>query len=295
MVKQVALKDIRIDGNTQQRPVDPTVVAKYKALMQEGDKFPPVEVIFDGHDFWLADGFHRVHAMRKLAQNMVEANVNEGTKRDAIFYSFSANQYHGFPRQPGTIKTMLMEKIFPDDEWGEMTDEQIRLFIGGVSRSYISRCRNEFRGDKPVKKTPETVTVSQSEESVVPETPVTAEQPEVEADLSNVIDSLGQKVPEHLAKTFFRAAEIKEHGKSINLVFRAIKEACDNADPLYKDCKIEALKSDIGNIRRNLRFSLPYCVCKYCGGDVNNADCRACNGTGIQNEQSYIATPAEMK
>jgi len=297
MQKEIALKDIRIDGGTQQRPIDETVVARYKALMMEGIEFPLIQVVWDGHDFWLADGFHRFHAMRKLGKNMIQADVNDGTQRDAIFFSFSANSDHGFARQPGTIKTMLMEKIFPDDEWSQMTDEATAACIGGVSRSHITKCRASFnRTGKPANKTPEKCDSPQSEESVTPEkTEQPVEELKSEVDLSEVKDSLGQAVPEHLAPIFARIPEIRDYMKTITDIFRGIREKQANGDKLYNYCKIESLQADIGNIRQNLRFTLPYCVCKYCGGDVNNADCRACNGTGIQNEQSYIATPEEMK
>ena len=113
MIKELALADLRIDGNTQQREIDDTVVLRYKALLGDGVKLPPVEVIYDGKDYFLWEGFHRIHATRKLGKTSITANVEEGTKRDAQWNSFSANAKHGFPRQPGTVKAMLLDKIFP--------------------------------------------------------------------------------------------------------------------------------------------------------------------------------------
>jgi len=93
MKKDLAIADIRIDGGTQQRPIDDDVVAKYKSLMQDGKwDETPVDVVFDGHSYWLWDGFHRLFAHRKLGKKYIPASVEEGTKRDARWFSFSANK-----------------------------------------------------------------------------------------------------------------------------------------------------------------------------------------------------------
>ncbi len=110
-----------------------------------------------------------------------------------------------------------------------------------------------------------------------------------------VLDSVGHEVPEHLIEVFSRVPEVTEHIKVINRMYRTIKKAVVDKDPLYANCKLRSLKADVGNLRRNLRFTLPYAVCRFCGGDVNNEYCRACGGRGFVNELTYIATPKELK
>ena len=46
--KTILIIDIKIDGGTQQRPVDEAVVARYAALMKDGVGFPPVDLVRDG-------------------------------------------------------------------------------------------------------------------------------------------------------------------------------------------------------------------------------------------------------
>lgn len=106
-------------------------------------------------------------------------------------------------------------------------------------------------------------------------------------------DSTGRVVPEHLIGIFSRKNEIKIHIHQLNQMLKAIKDACANNDPLYHYIKLNPLEVEVGNVKRNLRFSLPYAVCRYCGGD--GRDCRACGETGIANETGYLATPQEMK
>ncbi len=48
--------------------INETTVADYAADMASGAGFPPVVVYFDGTDYWLADGFHRVRAATRIAR-----------------------------------------------------------------------------------------------------------------------------------------------------------------------------------------------------------------------------------
>mgnify|MGYP003848406485 FL=1 len=60
MIKSVNIKAIRIDGGTQSREkLDQVVVSEYAELFKEGVEFPPISVVHDGTEYYLADGFHR--------------------------------------------------------------------------------------------------------------------------------------------------------------------------------------------------------------------------------------------
>ena len=61
------LSFIRCDGGTQPREaINDAVVSEYAERIAEGDSFPPVTVYYDGSDYWLADGFHRVAASMRF-------------------------------------------------------------------------------------------------------------------------------------------------------------------------------------------------------------------------------------
>ena len=70
------LDSIRLDGGTQARDEhNPYVVDEYAALYRHGTKLPPVVVFFDGADYWLADGFHRVLAARAAGRTKINASM----------------------------------------------------------------------------------------------------------------------------------------------------------------------------------------------------------------------------
>jgi hypothetical protein len=62
-VRMLRLSSIRRDGETQGRiSINSAVVRAYAELMRDGTSFPPIQVRFDGVDYWLSDGFQRVAA-----------------------------------------------------------------------------------------------------------------------------------------------------------------------------------------------------------------------------------------
>ncbi len=80
--------------------------------MKAGEKFPPIDVFFDGEDYWLADGFHRIQAyVMAVPGEAIECNVFKGTQQDAQWYSYSVNKTHGLRRtnadKIGAVKAAL--------------------------------------------------------------------------------------------------------------------------------------------------------------------------------------------
>lgn len=294
MLKELAIKDLRIDGGTQQRPVDDDVVVEYKYKMAEGEEFPAIDVMFDGHAYWVYDGFHRLHATRKNGKQVIKANVTDGTQRDAIYQSFAANKSHGLARQPGTVKRMLLEKILPDEEWSKTTDEKMARHIG-CSRRTLIRARQSIKESADTGQVDSSIVTSHNPSTEESTMDSKAEKAGLGAKPVKIKDSVGQEVPANLAEIFSRTSEIRAYNKLVSDVFRHIKEAVEANDPLYANCKLEQLQSHLKNFRSTLRFAIPYAVCPYCGGDVNNAECRACNSNGFLGELQYQAVPSEMK
>jgi len=194
---------------------------------------------------------------------------------------------------------MLLEEIFPDPEWGspEMTDEALAVHVG-ISRRAVSLYREDY--ERSIKRPPtsdkgntsHTGTNESTKDSKPKNEGSAGDEPEKK---EKILDSTGMEVPENLREVFSRVPEIKEHIATINQMFKTIREAVANNDELYAHCNIDSLKRDIGNLRRNLRFAKPYSVCKYCGGDVNNENCRACSGHGWVNEDAYMTTAEDLK
>lgn len=143
MIQKVSISKIRIDGDTQPREsIDVNVVDDYAEAMRDGASFPPVTLFFDGVDHWLADGFHRTHGARKAGLEEVDAEVINGTKREAQLYSCGVNSDHGL-RRTNADKRKAVMTLLADDEWSQWSDREIARRCG-VSHRLVSNMRSEI-------------------------------------------------------------------------------------------------------------------------------------------------------
>jgi hypothetical protein len=139
MSQLLALKTIRTDGGTQPRAaLNQDRIGEYADDMARGDEFPPVTVFYDGADYWLADGFHHYHA-RATRHPDIEAEVRQGTKRDAILFSVGANASHGM-RPTNEDKRRAVLKLLGDPEWSQWSDREIARLCA-VSDRFVNGLR----------------------------------------------------------------------------------------------------------------------------------------------------------
>lgn len=118
----------------------PEVVDDYVAAMENGAEFPAVDVYFDGVTYWLADGFHRVAAYQRRNVSTVQANVYNGTERDALLHAMQANLRHGL-RVTRADKRHAVELMLSDAEWSQWSDRQIgkRCGVDGKTVAAVRR------------------------------------------------------------------------------------------------------------------------------------------------------------
>ncbi|MCC6603064.1 MAG: hypothetical protein IT327_07635 [Anaerolineae bacterium] len=144
---QIETKHIRTDGGTQARAgLNNEKVDEYKELLRESDgEWPfkdPLVVFYDGTDYWLADGFHRFHACWTGGRYAVEADVRQGTRREAQLYAAGANADHGLPRTADD-KRRAVTLLLEDVEWGKWSDREIARRCK-VSPTFVGNIRKEL-------------------------------------------------------------------------------------------------------------------------------------------------------
>ena len=143
---QLELSKIRRDGGTQPRTtVDLYRVKEYAEEMQDGATFPPVTVFYDGTNYWLADGFHRVEATMFNSGNTIEVDILQGTLADAQWYSYGVNRTHGFRRSDGDKRQAVIAALRHPYHAGK-SDQQIADHCG-VSRPYVNKISNSLVTD----------------------------------------------------------------------------------------------------------------------------------------------------
>ena len=133
---------IRLDGGTQPRAaLCKERIAEYAENLQAGAVFPPVEVCYDGRDYWLWDGFHRVHACLAAGMEEVEANIIPGTQADAQWLSYSANKTHGLFRS-NEDKQRAVRAAMEHPKSAQLSNRQLAEHCG-VSEITIRRHRGQ--------------------------------------------------------------------------------------------------------------------------------------------------------
>ncbi len=131
---------IKLSEDTQSRvAINETTVNDYVELMVNGVEFPPVTVFYDGSEYWLADGFHRVTAAIIAEVHEISVNIIEGTKRDAVLYSVGCNADHGL-RRTNADKRRAVEMLLRDAEWVQWSDREIARKCH-VSNTFVSNLR----------------------------------------------------------------------------------------------------------------------------------------------------------
>ncbi len=152
---QLELDKIRRDGGTQPRAsMDAEAVKRYAHDLKEGVAFDPVEVVYDGTNYWCWDGFHRCAAAISAGCTEIEVNVRQGTQEDAQWLSLSANRKHGMPRT-NDDKRSAVRRALEHRLGQEMSDNQLALHIG-VSQPFVGRVRKglaTYNGYKSTERT----------------------------------------------------------------------------------------------------------------------------------------------
>jgi len=147
-LEKIRLEKIKVDGDLQVRDkINEDAVREYADVIRGGGKMPPVTVFFDGKSYHLADGWHRFFAHKQAAFAEIEAEVHDGTRRDAILFAVSANDKHGL-RRTNADKRRSVLVLLEDFEWSEWNNIKIAE-VCGVSATFVDKIRKEMNTPQP--------------------------------------------------------------------------------------------------------------------------------------------------
>ncbi len=139
---KIQIAVIKLDGGTQSRAgINQQVIDEYAVAWRDGAKFPPIIAFYDGENYWLADGFHRCISANLANVAEIDADIRQGTRRDAVLYSVGANSNHGL-RRTNDDKRRAITTLLSDKEWGGWSDREIARRCG-VHHDTVGRVRAE--------------------------------------------------------------------------------------------------------------------------------------------------------
>ncbi len=124
------------------RSVDERVVRSFADALESGSVFPPVVAFDDGETLWLADGFHRVAALRLLGRSEIEADVRSGGRQEASVHAALANVTGG-RLMSRAEKREAGERLIKSTDWSDREIER-RLALG---RGTATKWRQSLSGE----------------------------------------------------------------------------------------------------------------------------------------------------
>ena len=140
---KLKLSQLRIDCDTQSRvKIDQQTVGEYTQALMDGAVFPPVDVFFDGIQYYLVDGFHRYFSHKNAATSEIDVKIHNGTLRDAQLFSKGVNSEHGLKRSNEDKRKAVMS-MFNDEEYCKLSDRLIAKACK-VSNHLVSKMRSEL-------------------------------------------------------------------------------------------------------------------------------------------------------
>ena len=329
------MESIRIDGQTQSRErINEETVTEYaETLLRQGMKglavrpetvWPPVTVYFDGTEFWMADGFHRLLAVKRNGQKHIAADVKKGTREDAAWEACSANQTHGLRRTRADKRkaVTLALKLH-----SEMSDEAVARHVG-VCREYVCRMRRECSAQGVTKSHPErrigtdgksySLPPTDTERTETqrlgpPPTPNECQDHEINDDAppsagevpelptpplirttkqDTTTDALGRRIPEQLHELWNRRNEVQEMLNELSRVRVILRKGQQSHDPLLSEVPFSSALAHLDQAYNAVQVAKPYAVCAFCQGH----GCKACAQRGLLGKFRWdVTVPREYK
>jgi len=80
-IAKMRLSELRLDFQPPENLLEDEV-SRYVEKLRSGQSFPPVYVRFDGVNYFLQDGFHRVEAAKREGVEELAAEIAPGTLAD---------------------------------------------------------------------------------------------------------------------------------------------------------------------------------------------------------------------
>ena len=142
-IQTLHLDDLVLDQGTQIRLIlDKETVSEYEEAIRTGAQFPPIDVYYDGENYYVVDGFHRVAGHRQAGKTSIECNIHEGTLRDAILAATGANARHGLRRSKEDKRRAVMTLLL-DKEWQQWNDSEI-VRATNTYNALVAKLRREL-------------------------------------------------------------------------------------------------------------------------------------------------------
>jgi len=282
-LSQVPVEAIKIDGGTQQRVrLDDEYAEELAEVLNRDEHLPPVLVYYDGSDYWLADGFHRLLAHVIAEREVIECHIRKGTCRDAILASVEANHTHGL-RRTNDDKRRAVLTLLRDEKWSQWSNAEIAR-RAGVSDYLVARIRDEIGDKAPAKrKAKRGDTEYEIDTSGISET--RSDEPEQEKD------RFGQEFPDEQTKDVLTDVEVDDIIDDLRAMKRRIVAMANG--PCGACMSAKELDIIISDAINHIKMGAPFAVCPHYPACEDG--CKVCRGRKWVSRSVWNALPKNLR
>ena len=140
---KLIIKNINLNKKLQMRQngVSGDVIETYARSMENGEVFPPITVFQVKRTMWLVDGWHRLKATELIGEEMIAAEVIQGTWEEALHHArFVANRKNGQRLSRADMDALLTELVI-DDQYKSWTATKLAELAGVSVPTVIAKRR----------------------------------------------------------------------------------------------------------------------------------------------------------
>ena len=303
----IPIVDLDKTGTQVRAEHDEEVIASYAELMRDGVAFPPVEVVWDGENPILADGFHRTEATLRAGFTTIQAKVREGNRRDAVLLAMDFNANRGLNFSAAS-KRKCINLLLDDKEWSQWSDREVARRVG-CHHQLVSKIRGErtktmddssiVSERKFTTSTGKTATRKVESKPTKP-SDITAEKPkakELPPDDESRFDYVGQEIPAHLEESFDLADRFACLVDTVSEVKSEAKSMAELNGGEILASRMSQIKSQTSELYRAIKEAEPFAVCMKCAGDLKKATtvCQPCKGRGWVTREQFDMFPESVR
>lgn len=316
---KIKIEDLNTRDLQTRAALNEDTVSDYAEAMERGERFPAVTVFTDGEEYYLADGFHRVEALRRIGKKSVMAELQDGDYKAALLYALKANSTHGL-RRTNADKRHALEMAWNAREHLFGGEPSIALLaeVCGVSQRTAASFHSQqgMQIAYPAQNAAPTMPTRQPKErgespeppngdfmaDNAPKMPVrrvgrdgktytVQPMPTRPVKPAHVVptDRYGTEIPVGMNGAF-DDGQLSEIASLISRARVALRNGIDAGAPSFAAVRQEALVQ-LNNAYSFVTSAKAHCVCRMCQGN----GCKACHNRGWQTEEEYNRNPKEFK
>jgi hypothetical protein len=234
-------------------------------------------------NYLVADGMHRIAAMKLAGLKSNTFDVRTGSRTDCVKFALKCNLSHGI-RRSSADKRACVELALR--EFGEVSNNSLSDACG-VGVDLVIKVRQELESKKEIPKF-EKLKSSDGREfkrkNKDEEDSNSVEESKVESGFGK--DKTGYPHTANSFKYADRSQEVASLIFSVSDAFKKIKKAKSDKDLLYCEVNFNSIETDFERIIMMLKVAIPYAVCPSCQGQVVDK-CRLCSGRGVISQFKY--------